>query len=220
MDPKSKMIRDVEVLYDFSDDLVLSAMEKVPRHKFVDIDENSAYSDGPISIGYGQTMSQPYTVAYMTHLLISTGKSLSTRKKEQEKANWRVLEIGTGSGYQAAVLAELFGQVYTIEIIPELAEKARKNLKRLGYKNVHVKKGSGEWGWKEHSPYDGIMITAAVEKDIPRDLKDQLKIGGVIVTPIGPRNLQTMMRFTKVSEDELKKEKFEKFVFVPFIEEN
>jgi protein-L-isoaspartate(D-aspartate) O-methyltransferase len=220
MDPKSKMIRDIRELYGFEDEEVLSAMGKVPRHEFADVQKAAAYSDSPISIGHGQTMSQPYTVAYMTHLLISSIASFSSRKEKKTTIkDWRVLEIGTGSGYQAAVLAELVDEVYTVEIVPELADKAKKKLKSLGYKNVHVKKGSGEYGWKKHAPYDGIMITAALEKDVPDKLVEQLKVRGVIVTPIGKGGNQIMTRLKKVDKGKLEREEFERFVFVPFVKE-
>lgn len=234
------MIRDIRFVYGFSDAVVISAMEKVPRHEFVDVQEAAAYSDAPISIGYGQTMSQPYTVAYMTHLLLGDrdqrteilrqnnnrsedrqddkvgGKIIPTSLSAKD---WKVLEVGTGSGYQAAVLAELVSEVYTVEIVPELVRKAKKVLRKLGYKNVHVKKGSGEVGWEKHAPYDAIMITAAIEDKMPKELISQLKVGGVIVVPVGPRNLQVMTRFTKKKNGKLKKEKFDKFVFVPFVRE-
>ena len=211
MDLASKMVWEIRNGYGLKSERVLSAMKFVPRHKFVSrVQEITSYSDNPISIGYGQTMSQPYTVAYMTYLL-TRGVGTSRLRR------WKVLEIGTGSGYQAAVLSELVGKVYTIEIISELARSAEKKLRELGYKNVYVKKGSGEFGWKEHALYDGILITAALDKAVPDELIRQTKVGGVIVAPIGPSNLQTMMRFVKQSDGKLKKQKLEKFVFVPFI---
>lgn len=210
MNPRSKMVRDIRVVYGFSDEIVLSAMEKVPRHEFVDVQDVAAYADSPISIGHGQTMSQPYTVAYMTHLLVEGVKDIK---------NWKVLEVGTGSGYQAAVLAEIVGQVYTIEIVPQLAKKTKKTLKKLGYNNIHVKRGSGEFAWKKFAPFDSILITAALDSDVPKKLIEQLKIGGRIVVPIGPQKLQVMTRLTKIDEKKLEKEEFENFVFVPFVEE-
>ncbi|MCX7699131.1 MAG: protein-L-isoaspartate(D-aspartate) O-methyltransferase, partial [Candidatus Goldbacteria bacterium] len=151
---------------------VLSAMLKVERHKFVPVKfQKNAYDDNPLPIGYGQTISQPYIVALMTELL-------------ELKGNEKVLEIRTGSGYQAAILAELCKEVYTIEIIPELGKNAKKLLKELGYKNIKVKIGDGFVGWKEYAPYDGIIVTCA-PKDIPQPLLEQLKEGGRLVIPVG-----------------------------------
>jgi len=154
------------------DSLVLAAMRKVPRHLFVpERYRSEAYADHPLPIGYGQTISQPYIVAYMTEAL---------RLKGGEK----VLEIGTGSGYQAAVLAEIADSVFTIEIIPELAESARERLRRLGYKNIFVLCGDGYRGWPEHAPFDAIIVTAAPDH-IPGPLVEQLKVGGRMVIPVG-----------------------------------
>ncbi len=154
------------------DTLVLSAMRKVPRHFFVPQNwRDQSYSDGPLPIGEGQTISQPYIVALMTELLSLKGGE-------------KVLEIGTGSGYQAAILAEITKEVYTIEIICSLAEKAEKSLKEMGYKNITVKCADGYQGWKEHAPFDGIIVTAAPDH-IPQPLMDQLKVGGRLVIPVG-----------------------------------
>ena len=153
---------------------VLEAMRRVLRHEFVPAHRKSqAYIDMPLPIGYDQTISQPYIVAYMTELL-------------DPKKEYKVLEVGTGSGYQAAVLAELVNHVYTIEIIKELGESAEKRLKRLGYKNVTVKIGDGYYGWKEHAPYDAIIVTAAPDH-IPPMLIHQLKPGGKLCIPVGGR---------------------------------
>ena len=150
----------------------LDAMLTVPRHLFVpDYLINRAYSDGPLPIGYGQTISQPYIVAYMTSVL------------KPEKTD-KILEIGTGSGYQAAVLAEIADSVFTVEIVPELAARAEKLLKQLGYENVWVKSGDGYFGWEEHAPYDKIIVTAAPE-EVPQPLIDQLKEGGKMIIPVG-----------------------------------
>lgn len=190
---------------------VVSSMLQVPREKFVAKKyKDIAYSDRPVSIGYGQTMSQPYTVAFMTNLLIA----------ESKKPKAKVLEIGTGSGYQAAILSLLFNKVYSIEIIRQLADRAKIRLKKLGYKNVHVKKGSGEWGWEEESPFDAILITAGLDKDVPQELLDQLKVGGFMVAPIGKGPDKVMTKFTKAKGGRLKKEKFGIFHFVPFVEES
>lgn len=165
---------------------VLRAMENVPRHRFVPESVRSrSYADTPLPIGLGQTISQPYIVAYMTEAAgITRGK--------------RVLEIGTGSGYQAAVLGELAGEVYTIEIIPELADGARRVLGELGYENVFVKTGNGYLGWPEHAPFDAIVVTAAPD-EIPKALIDQLAVGGKMVIPVGT-TFQEMTVLTKTPE--------------------
>src|SRR3989344_7782216 len=205
-DIREQMVYEIKTHYGLNSPAVLSVMLQIPREKFVQPQyKNIAYHDGPVSIGHGQTMSQPYTVAFMTDLLDLTGRQ-------------KVLEIGTGSGYQAAVLAELASKVYTVEIVPELAKKAKERLTRLGYHNVFVKSASGEYGWREEAPYDAVIITAALEKEIPKALVEQTKAGGVIVAPIGPRSSQTMTRFTKMEDGTLKKEEFQKYVFVPFVE--
>ena len=166
---------------DISDPAVLKAMEKVPRHLFVDTQlHDEAYADYPLLIGEGQTISQPYIVALMTQ---------SLHLKKQDK----VLEIGTGSGYQAAVLAELVQQVYTVEIITSLAARAAALLKTLGYRNIQFRAGDGFQGWKEHAPYDAILVTCAVGS-IPPPLAAQLKEGGRIILPLGDaRSVQTLV---------------------------
>lgn len=152
---------------------VLAAMRKVPRHEFVpDAEKRHAYRDMPLPIGEGQTISQPYIVALMTELA-------------RPAKSHRVLEVGTGSGYQAAVLAELVEHVFTIEIEPELGKRAAEVLQKLGYDNVTVRTGDGYAGWVEHAPYDIIMITAAPDH-IPQPLIEQLRPGGVMVVPVGP----------------------------------
>lgn len=157
---------------DIKDERVLTAMSKVPRHQFVNPSwQDLAYSDHPLLIGHNQTISQPYIVAYMTQ-----AAEISSEDK--------VLEIGTGCGYQAAILAEVAKEVYSIEIIPQLAAKARRTLSQLGYKNITVKTGDGYQGWSEHSPYDAIIVTAAPEQ-IPQALIDQLATGGKMVIPVG-----------------------------------
>lgn len=157
---------------DITDPLVLEAMEKVPRHRFVAKKQWSvAYSDHPLPIAEGQTISQPYVVALMTQAL---------RLKPGEK----VLEIGTGSGYQAAILAELTPEVYSIEIREKLVERSRKVLKELGYANVRVKHGDGYFGWEEYAPFDAIIVTCAANH-IPPPLLDQLKVGGRLILPLG-----------------------------------
>jgi protein-L-isoaspartate(D-aspartate) O-methyltransferase len=160
--------------------LTLDAMRKVPRHKFVPSDQiGSAYEDGPLPIGYGQTISQPYIVGYMT--------SIIDPKPEQ-----KVLEIGTGSGYQAAVLAEIVDTVYTIEIITELWRSSEKRLKELGYRNIVTKNADGYFGWKKYAPFDAIVVTAASEY-IPPPLIEQLKDGGKMIIPVGSPFLTQML---------------------------
>ena len=151
---------------------VMDAIAKVPRHEFVPVaDWRNAYANRPLPIGMGQTISQPFIVALMTDLM-------------DVKPGDRVLEIGTGSGYQAALLAELAGSVYTIEIVEPLAREAAERLKRLGYRNVETRMGDGYQGWPEHAPFDSIMVTAA-PREVPQPLIDQLKSGGRLVVPVG-----------------------------------
>lgn len=158
---------------DIYDARVLNAMLQVPRHAFVPKNKRIyAYSDFPLSIGHKQTISQPYMVAYMT-------QSLRLGRKD------KVLEIGTGSGYQAAILGKLVDTVHTIEIIAPLGEQAKKVLRQLNYTNIEVKIGDGYHGWKAHAPYDAIMVTAGAEK-IPEPLLEQLKDGGRLIIPLGP----------------------------------
>lgn len=210
---RERMVEKIEKEYGLKSPEVLSVMRGVPREKFVSkIYKLYAYSDWPVSIGYGQTMSQPYTVAFMTHVLLSSKQEVIREKVEK----WKVLEIGTGLGYQAAVLSKLVGKVYSIEIIKELAESAKERVKRLGYKNVYVKAGSGEKGWSEKAPFDAIMITAQLTK-VPKIIFNQLKTGGVLVAPIGNRSLQVLTRFTRGEKGKMKKEEFQKYVFVPFV---
>lgn len=167
------------------DSSTLAALRKVARHSFVPKDQvHHAYEDRPLPIGHGQTISQPYIVAYMTEII-------------KPKPGQKVLEIGTGSGYQAAVLAEIVGKVYTIEIVEELGKQASTRLKELGYKNIEVKTADGYQGWKEHAPFDAIVVTAAAEF-IPPPLKEQLKDGGRMIIPVGsPYMTQQLMLIEK-----------------------
>jgi protein-L-isoaspartate(D-aspartate) O-methyltransferase len=169
---KEQMVQDQIVARGVQDSVTLYAMRKVPRHEFVPSQlVGYAYDDTPLPIGSEQTISQPYIVALMTELI-------------RPHKGQRVLEVGTGSGYQAAILAEVVDSVYTIEILPELAASAAKRLKRLGYRNVVVRCGDGYLGWKDAAPFDGILVTAAAEH-IPQPLIEQLKDGGVLVIPLG-----------------------------------
>jgi protein-L-isoaspartate(D-aspartate) O-methyltransferase len=167
---------------------VMAAMGKVPRHRFVLPEQQvHAYENRPLPIGSGQTISQPYIVALMSDLL-------------EAKPADRVLEIGTGSGYQAAVLAELVGSVYTVEIVPELARRATGTLKDLGYPNVRTRLGDGHRGWPEEAPFDGILVTAAAE-EIPGPLLDQLRTGGRLVIPVGAAREVQQLRVLEKQPD-------------------
>ncbi len=193
---------DVDLLgRDIRDPRVLAAMLKVPRHEFVTADfKEKAYADAPLPIGQDQTISQPYIVALMTQVA-------------QLKPTDRVLEIGTGSGYQAAVLAEIVEEVYTIEIIESLASDSRDRLKRLGYGNVTVKHGDGYRGWEEFAPFDAILLTAAAPK-VPKPLIDQLKEGGRMVLPLEGFFFQNLIRITK-NQGQLKREEITGVRVVP-----
>lgn len=182
---------------------VLDAIRKVPRHEFVPESLRSkAYDDTPLPIGHEQTISQPYIVAIMTEAL-------------DVKASDRVLEIGTGSGYQAAVLAELAEQVYTVEIVPELAEQAGAKLAELGYDNVEVRAGDGYQGWPEHAPFDGIIVTAA-PGHVPQPLIDQLNPGGRLVIPVGPEfDTQELLLISKDAVGAVSRKTLELVRFVP-----
>lgn len=172
---REAMVREQIAARGVADPRVLAAMARVPRHRFVDASQaHLAYEDSPLPLAGGQTISQPFIVAYMSEAAaIEPGD--------------RVLEIGTGSGYQAAVLAELARDVYTIEIIPELAASAQALLAELGYANVHSRAGNGYLGWPERAPFDAILVTAAPD-EIPRPLLDQLAVGGKLVIPLGTRS--------------------------------
>jgi protein-L-isoaspartate(D-aspartate) O-methyltransferase len=200
---RDRMVRQQIENRGITDRATLRAMRNVPRHLFVpDHQVRNAYRDGPLPIGYGQTISQPYIVAYMTQIV-------------EPKADHRVLEIGAGSGYQAAILAEIVENVYTIEIIPELGESAATLLRDLKYDNVEVKIADGYYGWEEHAPFDAIVVTAAAEH-IPPPLIDQLKEGGKMVIPVGsPFFVQQLMLVEKKGED-IRTRNLMPVRFVPF----
>lgn len=167
-----EMIQTQIVRRGISSEIILDAMRQVPREEFISSEgKSSAYEDRPLPIACGQTISQPYIVALMSELL-------------QPDKNSVILEIGTGSGYQAAVLAQIVKKVYTIEIIPELAQKAASLFSRLGYNNIIAKEGDGADGWPEYAPFDGVIVTAAAPV-VPEKLKEQLKGGGIMVIPVG-----------------------------------
>ncbi|MCA0132740.1 protein-L-isoaspartate(D-aspartate) O-methyltransferase [Winogradskyella alexanderae] len=187
---------------DITDHETLKAMRKVKRHEFVPKKvQHLAYTDGPLPIGYAQTISQPYIVAYMTQQL-------------KPKPHHRVLEIGTGSGYQAAVLAEIVDTVYTIEIVEPLGLRAKETLTRLGYKNVITKIGDGYKGWPEEAPFDAIIVTAGIN-EVPPPLFDQLAEGGKLIIPVGTRFNMKLILYTKINGKIRHKEKLA-VSFVPF----
>ena len=200
---REKMVKQQIERRGVKDPSVLKAMRTVERHLFVPPGNAAqAYNDRPLPIGYGQTISQPFIVAYMTEVI-------------GPKPHYKVLEIGTGSGYQAAVLAGLVKEVYTIEIVPELGNAAAARLKKLGYGNVHVKVGDGYHGWKEHGPYDAIVVTAAAEF-IPPPLREQLKEDGKMIIPVGsPFMTQSLMLVEKKGKRTVTRNLMP-VVFVPF----
>ena len=202
---REKMVREQLIPRGIRDERVLSTFYKVEREKFVPPElQKSAYEDFPLSIGEGQTISQPYMVASMTQ---------SLELKEDNK----ILEIGTGSGYQTAILAELSKMVYSIERIKTLAEKAKKILKELGYTNVKILVGDGTMGWKEFSPYDRILVTAGA-KEIPLPLINQLKEEGVMVVPVGDVYSQ-QLKIVRKEKNGIKSKTLESCIFVPLIGE-
>jgi protein-L-isoaspartate(D-aspartate) O-methyltransferase len=214
MNDLERMLRDIKMEVELTrhligknslDARVMAAMKQVPRHEFLPPDlRYLAYDNGPAPIGSGQTISQPYIVALMSDLL-------------DTKPTDTILEIGTGSGYQAAILSKLVKQVYSIEIIEDLATKARNRLKRLDYSNVAVRNGNGYFGWQEHSPFDGIIVTAAAPY-IPQPLIDQLRTGAKLVIPVGlPYSYQELMVVEKKANDEIDTQVILGVSFVPLV---
>ena len=202
-----RMVREQIENRGVKDPDVLAAMREVERHRFVPVEwRHRAYADSPLPIGEGQTISQPYIVALMTEAL----------DLEEDE---RVLEVGTGSGYQAAVLAEICRNVYTVEINKRLGERAKDLLSTLGYGNIQVKIGDGYKGWKAFSPFDGIIVTCA-PTDIPEPLKAQLAEGGKMVIPVGPGSFQELVVLTKTAAGALEKRTIAPVRFVPMIKKD
>ncbi len=202
---RNQMVNQQIASRGITDRQVLQAMRKVERHLFVPSElARFAYQDHPVAIGYGQTISQPYIVAFMTKVL------------NLEKAT-KVLEIGTGSGYQAAILGEICDSVFSIEIVPELSERAANLLKVLGYSNIMVKTGDGYLGWHEHSPFDAIIVTCA-PTHVPEPLINQLAEGGRMIIPVGQRGVQELVLLTKKKGKLIKRDVLP-VRFVPMVDE-
>jgi len=202
---RRRMVEEQLVSRGISDPRVLEAMATVPREAFVPADFRSeAYADGPLPIGEGQTISQPFIVALMIEALDLTGDE-------------RVLEVGAGSGYAAAVLAELAAEVYAVERQPSLARTAARRLEELGIENVEIVCADGSRGWPERAPYDGIVVAAGAPK-VPESLRSQLAVGGRLVIPVGPgRTMQELLRVTRLSETEYRRERLAAVRFVPLV---
>ena len=201
---RRRMVEDQVMARGVKDPRVIDAMLRVPRHKFVEQGlESQAYQDAPLPIGERQTISQPYMVAVMSEALLLDGTE-------------KVLEVGTGSGYQAAVLALLADRVFSLERIPALARRARKILDACGYSKVNIRLADGTLGWQEMAPFDAIIVTAGAP-DVPRDYLDQLAVGGRLVIPVGDRLSQVLMRITRTAEDEFEKEQLLGCRFVPLV---
>ena len=199
------MVAEQLVSRGISSKAVLDAMRIVPRHLFVPEDiQNMAYSDSPLPIGFDQTISQPYIVAFMTEQL-------------NPEPGMKILEIGTGSGYQAAVLAQIGCEIYSIELLDELAERAKAVIGHLNYDNVTVKCGNGYLGWPEKAPFDAIIVTAAPE-NIPEKLVEQLKDGGTMVVPVGPVNAVQSLKIIMKKENRVMEKDLLPVRFVPMVE--
>ena len=204
---RESMVRSQIEARGVKDSQVLEAMRSAPRHEFVPSEyQEYSYADQPLPIGYGQTISQPYIVAAMTELL-------------QIEEGDKILEVGTGSGYQAAVLAEITDEVYTVEIIPELAELAAKRLKQLGYTQVQAANLDGYYGWEEHAPYNAIIVTCAPDH-MPPPLLEQLKDGGRLVIPVGPPGAYQSLWLVQREGDEFRYENWGGVAFVPLTGEH
>lgn len=201
---REKMVREQLAARGIKDKATLAAMRKVERHKLVPQDMvPHAYKDSPLPIGNGQTISQPYIVALTTEQI-------------RPRAGMKVLDVGTGSGYQAAVLAEIVDEVYSIEIVEELAHRAKANLKEMGYENIHVKAGDGYHGWEEHAPFDAIIVAAA-PASIPQPLIDQLKVGGRLIIPVGATPEGQYLKLVEKTRDgKVKTRNLLQVRFVPF----
>jgi protein-L-isoaspartate(D-aspartate) O-methyltransferase len=204
IDGQDQMVQEQIISRGIQDSRVIKAISEVPRELFVPNElKSSAYEDSPLPIGYKQTISQPFIVAYMT-------------ESAQLDQTSRVLEIGTGCGYQAAILSKLCKEVYSIEVLKPLGEEAAVRLNKLGYKNIHLRIGDGYKGWPENSPFDAIIVTAAPEK-VPQILINQLKEGGRLIIPIG-MFVQELIRITRI-KDKIKKENLMPVRFVPMVKE-
>lgn len=200
---RERMVRQQIAARGIKDNATLEAMRKVERHRLVPEDMlRYAYEDSPLPIGNGQTISQPYIVALTT-------------EQVRPRPGMKVLDVGTGSGYQAAVLAEIVDEVYSIEIVEELAHRAKHNLAEMGYDNIHVKAGDGYHGWEEHAPFDAIVVAAA-PATIPQPLLDQLKPGGRLVIPVGEAGDQHLRLVEKTKDGKIKERNLLPVRFVPF----
>ena len=204
---RARMVHEQIAARGITDARVLAAMTRVPRHEFVPTSQRPrAYEDGPLPIGHGQTISQPFVVAFMTAAL-------------NPQPSDRVLEIGTGSGYQAAVLSGLVAEVYSIELVAPLAQRARADLQRLGYGNVQVRSGDGYLGWPEAAPFDAVIGTCAPEQ-VPKALVDQLKVGGRMILPVGARDGVQELIFLRKSATGMKQQAVMPVRFVPMVQGN
>ena len=202
---RERMVKEQIIARGINDSHVIQAMKRVERHLFVPQEYvRMAYSDGPLPIGDGQTISQPYIVAFMTEIL-------------NLKPGNKVLEIGTGSGYQAAVLAEICDSVYSIEVVTQLGERASSLLKKLGYGNIVLKTGDGYKGWKEYAPFDAIIVTCS-PTHIPKPLEEQLVEGGRMIIPVGERYVQQLVYLEK-KDGKLQKKEVLPVLFVPMVDE-